>query len=842
MADSSEPETLTTVGHSFLQSDDVPEVVKPLVDIIQEGKSEEVVRIISEIKSKNSLKDLHVLFDEEETILHRAVKMRAPRDIISALLIECPDLLTEARKNSEIYRGQTALHIAITGEDIEVTETLLQRAKELGVIESVLSNGATGSRFENTVMLGEIPLLVAALTLNLKLFDKLLEHGAKIDSQNSRGDNVCHCLIRYAHLYPEKIADIMALMKHVSGMKLESEGETSGKSATPPNRKMYSNKSSDCRKYLWLMSNNEDLNPLKLAAKLGQQPIFKFIMEMKGVYCYVNSEDGLFDVELYDVTDIDATSEFKLVNLIPWIDSQGSEKTSFPEEKQKKTGVPVCKVPTLEMIFDSDSSTVFKFIEMSPLRYVINRKWEVYRWVFTLWGVLHILFMIGFTVYAVRRSCVPYNGTDATRNVHTIGQDRYVTFYSVLSLVFACVYLLQEIIRIIKGHMPWSLSHVMNCYHNGPFRLVLTLYAVTVLVDFIWRITDEEYGDYILVCSMIMGWWFLVFFLRGFRQFSFFTVMIQKVLVGDMFRFSIIIGMELIAFTSGIFIVFRGSPKLTGDIPENENVHDYPVLMIAMFKMMFGFTSLDILFDAPSPWFAVCIYVAFVLLTYVLMINSLIAMMSNTCSFVSQNRDIQYRVQQLSIILFFESILPARFMQIVGQPRVCDWYDINSKKIVKRTRSFMEVRSLHEVTKSRSRHRPNTDTMLETIFHAVKNIKLPTIDVFEDQPRDDYTNIHKPVEVRRSSLENIPAGSSNRNTMTDKNVENQNLPLKRKHKKKKRERHSNEVEEYRPGDEISVIDHNKVEGDTEIVDRNEDRSNFHSISHNDHRLTSVEQI
>ncbi|XP_053408281.1 transient receptor potential cation channel subfamily V member 6-like [Mercenaria mercenaria] len=808
------------LGQSYnFHENNVPEVVKPLVNVIQDGRPEKVSVIISEIKSKKKERDLQNMSSEYETILHRAVKMRANKDIISALLTACPDLLTEARSDSELYRGQTALHIAITGEDIEVTDALLRKGKELGVLDNILTACATGSRFENTVMLGEIPLIVAALTLNVKLLDKLVEYGAKIDAQNSRGDNVCHCLIRYAHLYPEKISDIMTMVERLSGVKAESKTDKSGEHSKTEKMKNLSEADACQSSHIWLMPNKDGLNPLKLAAKLGQQSIFKFIMEMKGVYSYVNSEDGLFDVELYDVTDIDATSEFKLLDIIPWVDSEEWEANDSPNEPHEHLHPSSFKVPTLEMIFDSDSSTVFRFIEMSPLRYVINRKWEFYRIFFAVWGILHILFMIGYTVYAVRRSSVANNTNDTNRTVYTIGDDAYVTFYAVFSLVFAFLYLLQEVIRMVKGRMPWTFSHVMNCYHNGPFRLVLALFAIIVLADFIWRLADNRYGDYLLVCSMILGWWFLVFFLRGFRQFSFFTVMIQKVLVGDMFRFSIVIGMELIAFTTGMYITFRGSPKLAGDLPENENVHEYSKLMIAMFKMMFGFTSLDVLFDAPAPWFAVCIYVAFVLLTYVLMINSLIAMMSNTCSFVSQNRDIQYRVQQLSIILFFESILPVCCLRMVGQPRVCDWYDWNTKQMVKKSRSFMEVRSLHEVTKSRSRHRPNTETMLETIFHTIKNIQLPKIGVFEDENSEDETaNVHSPVEVRRSNLENTP------------DTEDLDIHSRRRHKKKKKKK-------ARHGD-LSRDTINAVSTVNTIEERNDSNLDLR----NPRRLPSVEDI
>lgn len=427
-----------------------------------------------------------------------------------------------------------------------------------------------------------------------------------------------------------------------------------------------------------------------------------------------------------------------------------------------------------------------------------------------------MLFMVGFTVYAVRRATMQQEGGVNTNDTDTltydIGEDAFVTVYVALSLLVAILYSLQEIIRMLKGRMPWTVSHAMNCYHNGPFRLVLVLFSLTVFADFAWRMADPYYGNYLLVCAMILGWWFIVFFLRAMRQFSFFTVMIQKVLVGDMFRFSIVIGMELVAFTTGLYIAFQGSNST------DENVSEYSKLMVLMFKSMFGFSSIDVLYEAKHPWFAVCLYVAFVLLTYVLMINSLIAMMSNTCAVVSQNRDIQYRVQQLSIILFFESVLPPFCLHLVGHPRRCDWYDSEMNSFVRKQRYFMEVRSLHEVTKSKSRHRPNPETMLETIFQTIKSIPISSLNPFESE-KEIVKDEVKPVRVNRETLRNSPEDDNDinvidatvtvdANDVTRKKKENG----KKKHKKRSKKKMDGESADTSNG--LCDTDANKTESST----------------------------
>ena len=701
-------------------------------DLIRRGDAQSLSEHLAKVIRSGQGHTFNAVGPNQESILHRAVKLRANPTIIAVILEQCPNLLTESRQSDE-YRGQTALHIAITDGNVSVAETLLHYAEKQGkhVLSSVLSTEATGTRFENTVMLGELPLAVAALTLNIEMFNKLVQYGASLHSKNTNSDTLFHSLVKYAHLYPENQLKVLEMFEHASET-CSGHGDGNLQRTCMTDNFMASNMPAEDNvlKQIWKIKNCQGYNVLQLAAKLGRHAIFKTVMEMKNVYCYVNSEDGLFDVELYDVTDIDSLADYSVLNTIvkAWdscnqvSDINSSGKTNNNDTDSVR--VSHNNMPTLEMIIDNDPSTVFKFIELSPLRYVINRKWSFYRWFFFIWAVVHVMFMIGYTVYAVRRSDVKRNVTETGTPVsfyNTIGDDGFVTFYAIVSLVFAGLYLFQEVLRMYRGRMPWTISHVVNCHHNGPLRLVLIFFCLMVIGDFIWRLCDTLYEDYLLVVAMIFGWWFTVFFLRGFRQFSFFTVMIQKVVVGDMFRFSIIIGMELIAFTTGLFIVFRGQQT------EDENVSEYSKLIVMMFKMMFGFTSMDVLFQAPSPWFAVGLYIAFILLTYVLMINSLIAMMSNTCAVVSQNREIQYRVQQLSIILFFESIFPIKCLKTVGELRKTTSPDGSPDSPESSMRMFMEVKSLHEVTKSKSRHLVNTETMLETIFHTIKNIKIPNL-------------------------------------------------------------------------------------------------------------------
>ena len=98
-------------------------------------------------------------------------------------------------------------------------------------------------------------------------------------------------------------------------------------------------------------------------------------------------------------------------------------------------------------------------------------------------------------------------------------------------------------------------------------------------------------------------------------------------------RFSTIFIPELVAFSVAMHITYLPTP---GPMPvEFETVG---TTLMTMFKLMLGLSDVDVLYQAPEQWLAILLFVLYVVLTYSLMLNALIALMSNTCSIVSHNR------------------------------------------------------------------------------------------------------------------------------------------------------------------------------------------------------------
>lgn len=250
--------------------------------------------------------------DTTETLLHIAIKYEDNKDIIEQIIQLCPDLLSMARESLD-YGGQTPLHIAITKGRKELVELLLttpiEKEDSDRIRNRMLNTPATGRIFTNTVMMGQLPLSVAALTFNKNVVDLLLNKGSEIHTQNKCGDTVLHSLVKYAAVYPDKTERAIDMLDYLN-TKLEDtySGKTNLKDT------IIEFHEGSC---VWFLKNKENLTPLQLSAKLGVVEVFQFIMKLNEVYSFVNTDDGLFDVKLYDITEIDTVASLKATNTPP---------------------------------------------------------------------------------------------------------------------------------------------------------------------------------------------------------------------------------------------------------------------------------------------------------------------------------------------------------------------------------------------------------------------------------------------------------------------------------------------------------------------------------------------
>ncbi|XP_060578311.1 transient receptor potential cation channel subfamily V member 5-like [Ruditapes philippinarum] len=694
-----------------------------------------VEEILKDLKDHDGLPYLTKDVEENrkgETVLHTAIKIfqfksQEEKDVTQSLISVYPKLILSDRESTE-YAGQTPFHMAVCKGNIWLVNTLLKQLCKKDTKHwksTLLKRKATGKIFTNTVMMGEVPLTIAALTFNRGMFDLLLNEGADLDGTNSLGDNVCHSLIRYGYLYPEKLNDVLEMCRKIN----EDPAPYDTSARAIKNRKL--------RKKIWLMENLQGLNPLQLAVTLGQHQVFSFIMDQEA-YCFENSKDGLFDIKIYDITEIDAISSMKSRDIGGVNESMQNrcQPENVPRRQATYQSEPFRK-SVLMMLFDLEPSVAFQFILFPPLMRVVNQKWNAYRKYFYPWWIFHTIFMFFHTWYCVERSRQNHNSQGlfsvSSPPVFTkkLPYDPFVTTYGTICIIVSVVYLAQEVLRMTKKRMPWTLNSFLNPYSSGWFRVMFVLFGLCLIIDFILAIVLVYYENYLLIVAMVLGWFLEIFFIRAIKPFSFFTVMIQKVLIIDMSRFFVIIGIEILAFATAMYMAIQGS-----SVAESTDYRDIWRTIFSMFSLMVGVGDLVAIYDTRHPTLCIIILVGFIVMTTLLMLNALIAMMSRTCMELVENvgnvrtRERHWKLQKLSVILFFESILPGRFVFKAGECQEVSRYNNTMHRRRKMKRYMLEVRSLqNEDGDGCEEGTISTSWGFRTaVFNALKNNKRGSTD------------------------------------------------------------------------------------------------------------------
>ncbi|XP_073435027.1 transient receptor potential cation channel subfamily V member 6-like isoform X1 [Dendrobates tinctorius] len=163
------------------------------------------------------------------------------------VILDCAPWIINEPMMSDIYKGETALHIAILQKDLDIVHLLLKNGADVSNFRATCTYCVPG--IECLFYFGEYPLSFAACTGNEEITKLLLKYGAPVSAQDSLGNTVFHTLVLQqnkelaCHMY-DWILDLVPL------------------------------KDSRCAERL---ENNDGLTPLKLAANEGNIEVRKLV-------------------------------------------------------------------------------------------------------------------------------------------------------------------------------------------------------------------------------------------------------------------------------------------------------------------------------------------------------------------------------------------------------------------------------------------------------------------------------------------------------------------------------------------------------------------------------------
>ncbi|XP_070807562.1 transient receptor potential cation channel subfamily V member 4 [Pituophis catenifer annectens] len=514
------------------------------------------------------------------------------------------------------YRGQTALHIAIERRCKHYVELLVEKGADVHA-------QARGRFFQpkdegGYFYFGELPLSLAACTNQPHIVQYLTENAHKqadLRRQDSRGNTVLHALVAIADNTRENT-------KFVT--------------------KMYDLLLIKCAKLfpdtnLEALLNNDGLSPLMMAAKTGKIGMFQHIIrrEVKDEEARHLSRKfrdwayGPVYSSLYDLSSLDTCGE---------------------------------EVSVLEiLVYNSKIENRHEMLAVEPINELLRDKWRKFGAVsFYISVVSYLCAMVIFTLVAYYR---PLEGTPPYP--YTTTPDYLRLAGEIVTLFTGVLFFFTNIKDLFMKKCPG----VNSFFIDGSFQLLYFIYSVLVLVAAALYLAGIEAYLAVMVFALVLGWMNALYFTRGLKLTGTYSIMIQKILFKDLFRFLLVYVLFMIGYASALVSLLNPCPSAEscrGDrsnctapaYPSCRDSKTFSTFLLDLFKLTIGMGDLEMIENAKYPGVFVILLVTYIILTFVLLLNMLIALMGETVGQVSKESKKIWKLQWATTILDIERSFP----------------------------------------------------------------------------------------------------------------------------------------------------------------------------------------
>ncbi|XP_078584692.1 transient receptor potential cation channel subfamily V member 6-like [Branchiostoma floridae x Branchiostoma japonicum] len=587
--------------------------------------------------------------------------------------VDCANMVCCDRNHD----GESPLHLAIFNGNFRLVRELVSRgadpnARCTGTSFSQAQGGEGGVLF----YYGEYALSLAARLGMEHIVRYLVENGAELDNQDSKGNTVLHVLSIMEH------ADAACSMARLVLKLVEEQLEIL--------KTQYDNQQLSLEEFVQIrenldlekITNNAGLTPVKLAADNGNLEMFQVLLDPSRKH-HVLWKYGPVSECLYDLTDIDSTQHGACNGLL--------EIVVYSNVRRFYTNIKAARM-----------------VQSTPIKQLLNKKWTSFvRGWFLAFALAYLVHIIVFTIccwYRPLRTVVKVvsNGTD---NVTVTVVEKVPVFESydtpwhqarlageMFTMLVVLLILYVEISDII--HVKPQAFGILNGVGNGPFRFLSLLYSCAVLILVVFRLTDHPREDVVMSLALVFGWMLLLYFSRGSEALGPFTVIIQQV---------------------PFFITFEQADEYL------EQFRDFEHTMLTLFKLTLGVEDVTVLDKAPNPAMAVALFVSFLIFSFLLMTNLLIGMMGETLSRVSEEKRDLWKLQRACLILLFERRLPSCLRRPAGEYVDVPGFDPNTRYLRVKILGELEARSEVKFKRAPARQRPSFQ---RSVVGSTKSAKM----------------------------------------------------------------------------------------------------------------------
>lgn len=356
------------------------------------------------------------------------------------------------------------------------------------------------------------------------------------------------------------------------------------------------------------ITNASGLTPLALAGFLGRKDMFKAILDLAAKRFWSFS---YMVCSAYPLKDLDSIS--------------------YTGDTNWESG--------LMQIIQGDTDDHLDMLQGGVVTSLLDKKWQVFaRTKFLRLFVYHIIHILCLSCAVYLRPndiTTLITGTDASSIA------RYVfEILTVLGCIMALFYACREVwIETFKGF--WQNIKSI------PSRLLYDFGCILVILCIPMRIAKlVNVEDWFLVFAIPFLWSYFLFFARGFRLTGPFVTMIYNMIKTDLLRFGVI---YIIIWGTSAIVFFYQFKDLNVTAFQTELG-----TFMTLLQMSLGEFSYSDIRSGRYPPLAVILFIVYMMLVHVLLLNMLIAMMTRTYESIAKQTKKEWRRQWASIVIIME--------------------------------------------------------------------------------------------------------------------------------------------------------------------------------------------
>ncbi|XP_006922258.1 transient receptor potential cation channel subfamily V member 1 isoform X2 [Pteropus alecto] len=397
--------------------------------------------------------------------------------------------------------------------------------------------------------------------------------------------------------------------------------------------------------------------PLSLAACTNQLSIVKFLLQNSWQTADISAGDSVGNTVLHALVEVaDNTADntkfvTSMYNEILILGAKLHPTLKLEELTNKKGLTPLSLAASSGKIGNRHDMLL-----VEPLNRLLQDKWDRFvKRIFYFNFFVYCLYMIIFTTAAYYR---PVEGVPPFKLKNTVGD--YFRVTGEIISVLGGIYFFFRGIQYFLQRRPSLKSLFVDSYSEILF-FVQSLFMLGTVVLYFCHLKAYVAS---MVFSLAMGWTNMLYYTRGFQQMGIYAVMIEKMILRDLCRFMFVYLVFLFGFSTAVVTLIEDGKNDSISVepslhrwrgpscrPPDNSYNSLYSTCLELFKFTIGMGDLEFTENYDFKAVFIILLLAYVILTYILLLNMLIALMGETVNKIAQESKNIWKLQRAITIL-----------------------------------------------------------------------------------------------------------------------------------------------------------------------------------------------